>query len=56
MVNSWLYCSLDRNCSPGMANSPRMNNAISPPVEKKTKQATTYTMPKSLWSVVVINL
>ena len=35
MVNSWLYCSLDRNCRPGTASSARMNNAINPPSEEE---------------------
>ncbi len=48
MVNSWLYCSLDRNCSPGSANSVRMNSAIRPPAMKNTKHATQYMMPISL--------
>ena len=48
MVNSWLNCSLDRNCSPGSASSVRMNSAISPPMKKKMKQATQYMMPISL--------
>ena len=48
MVNSWLYCSLDRNCSPGSASSVRMNSAISPPVKKKPMEATQYMMPISL--------
>ena len=45
MVNSWLYCSLDRNCSPGAASSVRISRAISPPMKKKMKQATMYMMP-----------
>ena len=45
MVNSWLYCSLDRNCRPGAASSVRMSSAIRPPMEKKMKQATQYMMP-----------
>ena len=48
MVNSWLYCSLDRNCSPGSANSVRINSAISPPTKKNTRHATTYIMPITL--------
>ncbi|RFZ05532.1 hypothetical protein VIMS_04660 [Mycobacterium marinum] len=56
MVNSWLYCSLDRNCSPGVASSARISNAIKPPMKKKMKQATMYMMPIILWSVVVMIL
>ena len=48
MVNSWLYCSLDRNCRPGAASSVRMNSAISPPMKKNAKHATTYIMPITL--------
>ena len=48
MVNSWLYCSLDRNCRPGTVSSARMNNAITPAIAKKMKQATTYMIPISL--------
>ncbi len=56
MVNSWLYCSLDRNCSPGLASSRRISNAIRPPMKKKMKQATMYMIPISLWSVVLMTL
>ncbi len=48
MVNSWLNCSLDRNCSPGAASSVRISNAISPPMKKKAKQVTVYITPISL--------
>ena len=48
MVNSWLYCSLDRNCRPGKVNSVRISRAISPPAMKNPKQVTTYIMPISL--------
>ncbi len=48
MVNSWLYCSLDRNCSPGIANSVRMSSAINPPMKKNTMLATQYMMPINL--------
>ena len=48
MVNSWLYCSLDKNCNPGTANSARISSAISPPMKKNTMQATMYMMPISL--------
>lgn len=36
MVNSWLYCSLDKNCRPGVANSVRINRAMSPPKKNNT--------------------
>jgi hypothetical protein len=31
IVESWLYCSIDRNCRPGLANSARMSSVINPP-------------------------
>ncbi len=40
MVNSWLYCSLDRNCCPGAASSARISMAISPPTMKNANDAT----------------
>jgi hypothetical protein len=40
MVNSWLYCSGDRNCSPGLASSARINIAIAPPSMKKANAVT----------------
>ena len=52
IVNSWLYCSGDRNCIPGRANSARMVNAITPPMAKKMNDVTMYILPMSLWSVV----
>ncbi|CPU53933.1 Uncharacterised protein [Mycobacteroides abscessus subsp. abscessus] len=48
MVNSWLNCSLERNCSPGTASSARMNSAIKPPMRKNAKHATRYMMPINL--------
>ncbi len=48
MVNSWLNCSVDRNCMPGCANSARISRAIRPPMRKKAKQATMYIMPINL--------
>ena len=48
MVNSWLYCSLDRNCSPGAASSTRISSAISPPMKNMMKQVTTYMIPINL--------
>ena len=52
MVTSWLYCSGDRNCSPGRASSPRISNAISPPMTNQPKEAARYIRPMVLWSVV----
>ena len=54
MVNSWLYCSGDRNCMPGRASSARITSAITPPMMKKPNEATRYIRPISLWSVVRI--
>jgi hypothetical protein len=34
IVNSWLYCSFDKNCSPGTASSARISIAIRPPAMK----------------------
>ena len=34
MVNSWLYCSFDKNCRPGAASSVRISSASSPPMKK----------------------
>ena len=45
MVNSWLNCSLDKNCRPGAANSVRISSASRPPMKKKMKQVTTYMIP-----------
>nr|CRL53197.1 hypothetical protein CPGR_00473 [Mycolicibacterium fortuitum subsp. fortuitum DSM 46621 = ATCC 6841 = JCM 6387] len=56
MVNSWLNCSLDRNCNPGSVSSVRIKRAITPPIPKNAKQVTQYMMPISLWSVVVMSL
>src|SRR5882724_7938164 len=52
MVNSWLYCSCDRNCCPGTASSVRISIAIAPPTMKKANEVTRYMMPICLWSVV----
>ncbi len=38
MVNSWLYCSLDRNCSPGLASSVRISSAMAPPTTKNPNE------------------
>jgi hypothetical protein len=53
MVNSWLYCSFDKNCKPGAASSVRMNSAINPPTMKNATEVTMYIIPSSLGSVVV---
>ena len=52
MVNSWLYCSLDRNCRPGWASSARINMAIKPPTMKNPNEVTRYRIAMSLGSVV----
>ena len=52
MVNSWLYCSGDRNCIPGRASSARMSRAISPPSMKNTKDVIMYMIPICFASVV----
>src|SRR3954451_17752326 len=53
MVNSWLYCSLDKNCRPGAPSSERMSSAINPPAMKKPTEVTVYMMPNNFGSVVV---
>ncbi len=45
MVNSWLYCSLDKNCKPGRASSARINKAIKPPARKNANEVTRYMIP-----------
>ncbi len=52
-VNAWLYCSVDRICSPGRASSARTNSASTPPIRKKAKDEIRYRCPIFLWSVVV---
>src|ERR1700712_4461843 len=52
MVNSWLYCSTERNCRPGWASSARISSAISPPIRKKANDVIRYRIPRSLGSVV----
>ena len=52
IVNSWLYCSGERNCRPGRASSMRMSSAITPPTAKKISDVTMYIRPINLWSVV----
>ena len=56
MVNSWLYCSLDRNCSPGLASSARISSASTPPNRKKQNELMMYMKPMTLWSVDVSQL
>src|SRR3978361_1980872 len=51
-VNSWLYCSTERNCRPGWASSARISSAISPPIRKKANDVIRYRIPRSLGSVV----
>ena len=36
IVNSWLYCSLLRNCRPGRASSVRISSAMMPAIRKNT--------------------
>ncbi len=52
MVNSWLYCSFDRNWMPGRASSVRISMAMAPPTMKKANDVTRYMIPICLWSVV----
>ncbi|SHW02545.1 Uncharacterised protein [Mycobacteroides abscessus subsp. abscessus] len=52
-VNSWLYCSLDRNCSPGIASSVRISSAMIPALKKNANDAARYIWPINLWSVVL---
>src|SRR3954452_22135252 len=52
MVNIWLYCSGDRNCSPGRASSPRISSAIAPPAIKKANDVVRYSSPICFGSVV----
>ncbi len=52
MVNNWLYCSSDRNCSPGRASSARIIIAIAPPIMNIDMAVNTYIMPRTLGSVV----
>ncbi len=52
MVNSWLYCSWERNCSPGRASSVRISSAITPPTRKKANDVVRYMMPSIFGSVV----
>src|SRR4051794_18821531 len=52
MVNSWLYCSGERNCRPGRASSARMSSAMNPPIMKNTNDVTRYIRPICFASVV----
>src|SRR5437764_665354 len=52
MVNSWLYCSSDRNCRPGRASSVRISRAMNPPMKKNANEVTRYIRPICLASVV----
>src|SRR4051794_13790629 len=52
MVNSWLYCSGERNCSPGRASSPRISMARKPPTMNQANDVARYIRPMTLWSVV----
>src|SRR4051812_21124047 len=52
IVNNWLYCSGDRNCIPGRANSARISSAINPPSMKNTNDVTKYMIPICFASVV----
>ena len=53
MVVSWLKKSGSTNCSPGVNSSRRMPTAISPPTENMMKLNHRYSVPMSLWLVVV---
>ena len=35
IVKSWLYCSSDRNCMPGVASSARMTRAKAPAMQNQ---------------------
>jgi hypothetical protein len=52
MVNSWLYCSGERNCMPGRASSARMSRAMNPPTRKRPNALTIYMIPICFASVV----
>ena len=57
IVNSWLYCSLVcRICIPGSNSSVRIASAMTPPRQKKVKEAIRYMYPMILWSVEVIQV
>src|SRR5664280_2141272 len=50
MVNSWLYCSLEKNCSPGRASSARISSASTPPSMKNANEVTMYISP--IWKIL----
>src|SRR5664280_812540 len=50
MVNSWLYCSLEKNCSPGRASSARISSASTPPSMKNANEVTMYISP--IWKLL----
>ncbi len=52
IVNSWLYCSLEKCCSPGRASSARIMMAMRPATMKNTNDVTKYMTAMSLWDVV----
>ena len=54
MVVSWLKKSGSMYCSPGEKSSRRMPTAISPPTVNMMKLNHRYSVPMSLWLVVVI--
>ena len=54
MVVSWLKKSGSTICSPGENSSARMTSAITPPTENMMKLNHRYSVPMSLWLVVVI--
>ena len=57
IVKSWLYCSLVcRICMPGSNSSARIASAMTPPRQKKVKEAIRYMYPMILWSVEVIQV
>ena len=42
IVNNWLYCSSETNCSPGMASSARTTNAIAPAAKNQNVASIRY--------------
>ena len=54
MVVSWLKNSGFQNCSPGWNSSARMPSASTPPTKNMVKLNHRYSVPMSLWLVVVI--
>src|SRR5699024_1376289 len=45
MVNIWLYCSCERYCIPGTANSPRNSNDSTQPTMKNPNEDARYNNP-----------